>query len=230
MRDRKLIIDLVPPVDSDVLAVVRAGTMLGATVAHFPAGTGHLGDVVAALRDQSSDLVLGVGGDASGPASAFAERPDLQRIALTGATAAELVEERLLRLDEREIKPVLEVTDAAGIELAKRLIETDRLRPPWIFHVRAPVAPTDGPEVLRTGRLLHELPTDSVWTITGVGVQRGRLASLAILAGGHVQVEAPGTIEAVKRIVDKVRALGREIASPAETRELLGLPPSTSRR
>jgi 3-keto-5-aminohexanoate cleavage enzyme len=82
------------------------------------------------------------------------------------------------------------------------------------------------------------LPPDSRFSVLGVGYPATfEATTLSILLGGNVRVGfednifiekgklAKSNAELVAKIVSIARALGREIASPEEAREMLGIPP-----
>ena len=80
------------------------------------------------------------------------------------------------------------------------------------------------------------LPQDSIFSVLGIGSIEFQATSLSILLGGNVRVGfedniyikkgklAKNNAESVAKIVRIARELGREIASPRETREMLGIP------
>jgi uncharacterized protein (DUF849 family) len=84
--------------------------------------------------------------------------------------------------------------------------------------------------------MVRALPEGAVWSATGIGRFQFYVNSMAITMGGHVRTGLednlyydnekkhlatnPGLIE---RIVNVARAIGREIASPDKTRQLIGL-------
>lgn len=85
--------------------------------------------------------------------------------------------------------------------------------------------------------LMDLLPPDSLFSVLGVGYPAEfEATTLSILLGGNVRVGfedniyiekeklAKSNVELVAKIVKIARELGREIASPAEAREMLGIP------
>ncbi len=84
--------------------------------------------------------------------------------------------------------------------------------------------------------LVESLPSGSTWSATGIGRFQTQINVAAILMGGHVRVgiedsiyynyprkELGTNVKLVKRIVNIAKELGREIATPDEAREILGL-------
>ncbi len=83
--------------------------------------------------------------------------------------------------------------------------------------------------------LVNKLPAGSTWTVTGVGRSAWHMAAAGIVMGGHVRVgfednvylgkgqKATSNGELVAKVVRLAKELGREIATPAEARQILGL-------
>ena len=84
--------------------------------------------------------------------------------------------------------------------------------------------------------LVDLLPSDSIFSVLGIGPVEFQATTLSMLLGGNVRVGfedniyiekgrlAKNNAESVSKIVRIAKELGREIASPAETREMLGIP------
>ena len=85
--------------------------------------------------------------------------------------------------------------------------------------------------------LVNSIPAGSTWTATGIGRHQFTLAAAAIAMGGNVRVGFEDSIyiekgvlaksngEMVAKVVRMAKELGREIATSAEAREILGLKP-----
>ena len=85
--------------------------------------------------------------------------------------------------------------------------------------------------------LVNSIPAGSTWTATGIGRHQFTLAVAAIAMGGNVRVGFEDSIyiekgvlaksngEMVAKVVRMAKELGREIATSAEAREILGLKP-----
>ncbi|HOO69635.1 MAG TPA: 3-keto-5-aminohexanoate cleavage protein, partial [Bacteroidales bacterium] len=84
--------------------------------------------------------------------------------------------------------------------------------------------------------LRGSIPSDATYTVAGLGRYEMPLAAAAIIDGGHVRVGFEDNVyvskgvlaksngELVQKVVRLARELGREIATPAEAREILNLP------
>ena len=83
--------------------------------------------------------------------------------------------------------------------------------------------------------LVNAIPAGSTWTATGSGRHQFNLAAAAIAMGGNVRVGFEDSIyiekgvlaksngEMVAKVVRMAKELGREVATSAEAREILGL-------
>lgn len=92
------------------------------------------------------------------------------------------------------------------------------------------------PRILQ--HMVDLLPTNAIFTVSASGPEQTHALTNALLLGGHVRVgledypyyssgEPAENARLVERIVRIIRDLGMEPASPAEARELLGLPALT---
>jgi 3-keto-5-aminohexanoate cleavage enzyme len=91
------------------------------------------------------------------------------------------------------------------------------------------------PTVENVLQLLKEFPEGALWLCSAIGPYQLPLTTLATLMGGHVRVglednvyysrgrKAKSNAELVNRAVRIGRELNREIATPAQTRAILGL-------
>jgi 3-keto-5-aminohexanoate cleavage enzyme len=83
--------------------------------------------------------------------------------------------------------------------------------------------------------MLQELPGDSLFTVAAIGKFQWPLVTMGIILGGNVRVglednlyerrgrKLEGNGEAVEKVVRLAAEFGREIATPAQAREMLGL-------
>ena len=142
---------------------------------------------------------------------------------------------------ERGVKPELEVFNPVVMEDVYYLIDKGLMKKPyWISFVmgmrrinRAYMSYS--PRLLM--QLIDALPPDSMFTVMGVGTDELPATTHSILLGGHVRVGfednvyykkgqlAESNAHLVARAVRIGRELGCEIASPAEAREMLNIPP-----
>ncbi len=140
------------------------------------------------------------------------------------------------------IKPEIEVFEAGMVTNALRLIKQGFLAHPlhFDFVLGVPGAMTGGLHQLMF--LVDQLPPLCTWSVAGIGAHQLPLATLAIMLGGHVRVGfednlyyrrgelAVSNAQLVARVVRIAEELGRPVATPAEAREILGLPASREGR
>jgi 3-keto-5-aminohexanoate cleavage enzyme len=83
--------------------------------------------------------------------------------------------------------------------------------------------------------LIDSIPEGSSWSAIGASKDQLTINTMSILLGGHVRVGMEDSVyyrrgelaisnaQFVKRIVELSNTLGREVATPAEARKILGL-------
>jgi uncharacterized protein (DUF849 family) len=141
---------------------------------------------------------------------------------------------RIIR--EAGVKPEIELFDSGDIALLHDLIADGTLDPAplcsFVMGVKYGFQPS--PETVIYARSL--LPEGAQFTAIGIGRNAFTAATQSYLAGGHVRVGledsvylergvlAPSNAEMVARIRGIVEALGAEIATSAQARDMLGLP------
>lgn len=141
------------------------------------------------------------------------------------------------RMIEMGIKPELEVFDKSMIDMALRLHKKGFINKPMHFDFVMGVNGGIGGDLRDFVFLRHSIPADATYTVAGVGRYEFPLAMAAIIDGGHVRVGFEDNVylskgvlaksngELVDKVVRMAKELGREIATPAEAREILGLKP-----
>lgn len=84
--------------------------------------------------------------------------------------------------------------------------------------------------------LINRIPSGAIWNISGVGRSQFMTTFMSIPLGGHVRVGLEDNIyytkgklaknsDLVKRVVGLAKEYKREVATPDEAREILGLDP-----
>ena len=141
------------------------------------------------------------------------------------------------RMIERGIKPELEVFDKSMIEMALRMHKKGHIKSPMHFDFVMGVNGGIGGELRDFVFLRGSIPSDATYTVAGIGRYEFPLAMAAIIDGGHVRVGfedkvylskgvlAKSNGELVEKVVRMAKEMGREIATPAEARAILGLKP-----
>lgn len=154
---------------------------------------------------------------------------------ISGPTFAQL-EHFAAVMRETGTRPEVEVMDVAAIRVAEILVEAGALTPPLLFGLVLGMGGQAIPgSVKNLMFLIDSLPPGSTWTCMGIGRHEFTLGAVAITLGGNVRVGfedniyldkgvlAKSNAELVEKMVRISRELGREIASPSEARQILGL-------
>jgi 3-keto-5-aminohexanoate cleavage enzyme len=173
-----------------------------------------------------------------------ADRPDMASLTLgsmnftDGASIndPETIQRLAGMMRECGVKPELEVFDLGMIHYAKVLIRKELIDPPYYFNLILGNIASAQTDLLHLAVLLRELPPDSIWALGGIGRYQQTANNLAaVMADGArtglednlwldaARTQMASNTQLVQRVVDVARAAGREVATPEETRQRLGL-------
>jgi len=140
------------------------------------------------------------------------------------------------KMIERGIKPELEVFDKSMIDMALRLHKKGFIELPMHFDFVMGVNGGISGELRDFVFLRGSIPAGATYTVAGIGRYEFPLAVAAIVDGGHVRVGFEDNVfiskgvlaksngELVEKVVRLAKEFGREIATPNEARQILGLP------
>ena len=122
------------------------------------------------------------------------------------------------------------------VDYAKYLIGRGVLGAPLYFNVLLGSLGTLAASPFNLAALTVSLPDGAVWGAAGIGRFQFGVNSLAVAMGGHVRVgledalyldaekrRPASNLELVERVAAVARACERELATPAQARELIGL-------
>lgn len=133
------------------------------------------------------------------------------------------------------VKPEVEVFDKGMIDMAIRLQKKGFIKMPMHFNFVMGVNGGISAEPRDLVFMAGSIPQGSTFTVSGIGRSEFNMAAMSIIMGGHVRVGfednvylskgvlAKSNSELVEKVVRLAKELGREIATPAEAREILGL-------
>lgn len=140
--------------------------------------------------------------------------------------------EKMIKLG---VKPEVEVFDKGMIDMAIRLERKGFIKSPMHFNfvlgVNGGISASPRDLVFMAG----SIPSESTFTVSGIGRNEFPMAAMAIIMGGHVRVGYEDNVylskgvlaksngELVSKVVRLANELGREIANPSEARKILGL-------
>lgn len=141
-------------------------------------------------------------------------------------------------MKQRAIVPEWEAFDMGMIDYANYLTDRGVLQPPYYCNLLLGSLGTLSSSPFNLATMVRELPAGTAWAAAGIGRFQLKTNALAIAMGGHVRVGLedniwfdderttlatnPGLID---RLVGIARACGREVATPDEAREMIGLRP-----
>jgi 3-keto-5-aminohexanoate cleavage enzyme len=135
------------------------------------------------------------------------------------------------------VKPELECYDLGMINNAKVLGELGHIEKPLYFQFVLGILGQIPATVDNLIHMVRAIPPESPWSVCAVGLDEFKMATMAILMGGHVRVgfedniylskgvRAKSNAELVEKVVRLAKELDREIATPMEARSILHLPP-----
>ncbi len=136
---------------------------------------------------------------------------------------------------QRNIKPEFECFDKGMVDTAIRLRDEGILKEPMHFNLVLGVRGGINATARDLLYLVESLPSNSTYTVTGIGRFEFPIATIAIVIGGHVRVGFEDNVyiskgklaESNGQLVEKVvrisEELGRKIATPVEARKILNL-------
>jgi 3-keto-5-aminohexanoate cleavage enzyme len=153
----------------------------------------------------------------------------------TAINPREMSEEYAERMREVGVKPEIEVFNQGHVPEFEHLIEEGLLDAPYWATVILGMQTGTPPHPRNLVNLVDNLPPDTEWQALAVGRYQLPLTTMAMIMGGHVRVGmednvyyrkgelAESNAQLVRRTARIADELDRPIASPAETREILGL-------
>ncbi|MGZ5533292.1 MAG: 3-keto-5-aminohexanoate cleavage protein [Methylobacter sp.] len=253
----------VPLSTQEIAADVAGCAALGASMVHIHARDKDgvptedpvvYEEIIDAIRAGNPELVVIV--STSGRVVSEVERrsaalyldgrfkPDMASLTLGSmnfATSASVNDPKTIILlakimQERGIKPELEVFDTGMVNFAKILIDKGLITPPFYFNILLGNPSTAQATLLHLAAIISDLPPQSIWSLAGIGRFQARANALGVVMGGGVRVglednlwldavrtQLATNVQLVQRVVSQAEALGRAIAKPQAVRSMLGL-------
>lgn len=139
-------------------------------------------------------------------------------------------------MQERGIKPELEVFDLGMVNFAQYLIGKGLLEPPYYFNIILGNTSSAQAKLSHINLIVSELPENSFWSLGGIGNYQLNVNALgSIFADGirigledNIWFDEARTIKAtnpmlLERILKIADTLGRSVATPDEVRKMLCL-------
>lgn len=140
------------------------------------------------------------------------------------------------RMIENNIKPEYECFEMGHLDTILNMARKGEVPgAPMQFNFVLGVPGCTPATVQNLAWMVSQIPAGSTWTATGIGRHAFTLAAAAIVMGGNVRVgfednlnlsrgvPAKSNGELVAKVVRLAKELGREVATSAEARQILGL-------
>lgn len=139
---------------------------------------------------------------------------------------------------DNNVRPELEVYDAGMLNNIAILREQGWLADPlWVNFVMGIPGQVTAATPKNLMYLVENLPSDALWLVSAIGGRaHWSMAATAMALGGHVRTGlednvylergalAGSNAQMVEKMVRLAREIGREVATPSETRKILRIP------
>jgi uncharacterized protein (DUF849 family) len=137
-------------------------------------------------------------------------------------------------IQDHGVKPEMEVFDTGNLWFARQLVAEGLIDAPPMFQICLGIpwgAPADAASMQH---MASQMPEGAVWAGFGISRMQMPMVAQAVILGGHVRVGLEDNLyldrgvyasngSLVERAVEIIRLLGSNVASPAESRQILGL-------
>jgi len=139
------------------------------------------------------------------------------------------------KMNDYHVKYEMECFEKGHIDMTKRLIKKEIIKAPYHYSFVLGVNGGMTGEERDFHFLRESLPEGSTYSVAGIGRYEFPLAELSIQYGGHVRVGLEDNIyiekgvlaksnrELVEKVVQLAKKYNRQIATPKETRQILGM-------
>lgn len=247
-----------PEQPEEIAAAARECENLGAAIVHLHGrdergerDAGRLQEINAAVREQCEDVIVqnttggtGLSLETRAQGIRTDPLPDMASLDMgpmnryqhvTFENTRHIIETLAAEMQEKGIKPEMEVFNNGHLNEVHRLIETGLVDPPYYINLIFGPGTLTRPTPANMLNMIDNLPENSIFNVLAIGRHQLPLTTMGIVMGGHVRVgmednlyyrkgePAEGNAQLVGRTVRIADELDRELATPAEAREILGL-------
>ena len=171
-------------------------------------------------------------------------RPDMGSLTLSSLNfnkeasinTPDMIQKLASEMKERGIMPELEAFDAGMINYSRYLERKGFISPPYYFNLLLGNIACAQADLLHTGIMIRDLPSQSYWSLAGIGDYQLTMNSVAIAIGGGVRVGLEDNIyydvqrtqlatnsDLLKRVHTIAESNGRDIMKSQKLRVLLNL-------
>ena len=173
-------------------------------------------------------------------------KPDMGSLTLSSVNfnkeasinAPSMIQALALELQKKNIMPELEAFDVGMVNYSKYLERKGLIIAPHYINLIIGNIACAQANLLHIGMMLNDLPSNSYWSLGGVGDAQTMVNSIAIAIGGGVRIGIEDNIwfdsrrtklahskDFLLRIKELALASGREIMPPSKLRKILHLCP-----
>ena len=140
------------------------------------------------------------------------------------------------RIQELGVRPELEIFDTGHLWFANQLVEEGLIDAPAMYQLCMGIPYGAPPEPALLAAMTAQIPAGTVWSSFAIGRMQMPWVAQSILLGGHVRVGLEDNLylgrgnkvsnaQLVANAVTIVEAMGAQVATPDEAREILSLKP-----
>ena len=206
----------VPITTDEIIKDVIMANEIGVTMVHVHARDEITGEpcynkekykrIINGIREKSPNLIICV--STSGRKfSEFEQRsevlelkgddkPDMASLTLSSLNfnnqasinEPEMIMKLAEKMNENDIKPELEVFDLGMINYSKYLIKKGLLKPPFYFNLILGNIACAQVDLIQIGAMVSLLPTDSIFSLGGVGASQQKANSIGIAMGYGIRI------------------------------------------
>ncbi len=148
----------------------------------------------------------------------------------------EMIQGLALKMKERDIVPEIEIFEFGMINAARVLISKGILRESFYFNLLLGEIYSAQGTLFDLAYMVKSLPPEVHWGAAGIGKFQLKMNLAAMLMGGHVRVGLEDNIYygndkkclatnemLIQRLARMAKEIGREVATPSEAREMVGI-------
>ncbi|APX97713.1 BKACE family enzyme [Natronorubrum daqingense] len=154
---------------------------------------------------------------------------------ITAENTRHMIDTLAAEMQEKGIKPEMEVFNNGHLNEVYRLIEKGLLEEPYYINIIFGPGTLTPPTPENMVNMINNLPENSIFNVLAIGRHQLPLTTMGIVMGGHIRVGMEDNLyyrkgepvesnaQLVERAVRIADELERELATPTDAREMLGL-------
>ena len=141
------------------------------------------------------------------------------------------------KMRRNNVVPEMTFFEPGMMTMIERLLDKEALGHPFVVNLALGFPSTLPATVDNIVFMAKQLPKDAIWMLTPHHAMDFSLHALSVVLGGNVRVgfedsmylepdkKASNNVELVKKAYDLIEQLGRQVAKPAQTRQIYGIKP-----